>query len=79
MYLIMLRACIFESSFSAVYAKLIKKSRVILSSTGSLAIGSALSIAIIVGGMPADLLSIVLKFSVAILSNAYLSIFSGND
>jgi hypothetical protein len=51
-----------------------RNSRVMLSKIGSLEMGSALNIEIIVGGIPALLLKIVLKFSVDILSNAYLSI-----
>ena len=39
--------------------------------------GSALRMAIIVGGMPADLLKTVLKFSVVIFSNVLSNIFSG--
>ena len=70
MYLIMLSACTFESSFSAVYAMFSKNSNVVFNNIGSFDIGSALRIAIIVGGMPADLLRIVLKFSVEILSRA---------
>jgi hypothetical protein len=46
---------------------------------GSLDMGSALKIAIIVGGRPADLLNIVLIFSVVILSKAFFSISPGND
>ena len=66
-----LRAWIFESSLSAVWASFNKNSKVVFSKTGSFERGSALKIAIIVGGIPADLLRIVLKFSVVILSKAF--------
>jgi len=50
-----------------------------LSRTGSFEMGSALKIAMIVGGIPADLLRIVLKFSVEIFPRAYSNIFWGID
>lgn len=74
----MLRECILESSLSAFYADFNRNSKVLFSNTGSFDNGSALSIAIIVGGRPPDLLRIVLKFSVVILSKALSSISDGN-
>ena len=58
-------------------AKSKRKVRVLFRSRGSLCKGSALRIAMIVGGIPADLLKIVLIFSVVMLSKAASSILSG--
>ena len=61
MNLRMFNAWIFASSVSFDYrARSSKNSRVLLSKIGSFDIGSALRIARIVGGIPADLLNTVL-------------------
>lgn len=70
MNLIMFNAWIFESSLSAVFATLSKNVSDLFRRRGSLEMGSALKMAMIVGGIPADLLKIVLKFSVVILFKA---------
>jgi hypothetical protein len=70
-------ACTLASSLLAFSAKSIKNSNVKFNNTGSLDAGSALKIASIVGGIPADLLKIVLTFSLDILSKAVLNNFYG--
>ena len=64
------KAWTFESSRVALAERSNKKVMVLLSKIGSLESGSALNIAMMVGGIPALLLSIVDKFSVVILSKA---------
>lgn len=67
----MFRAWIFLSSWSVLsYPSLIKKFKVLFKKIGSLLNGSALKIAMIVGGIPADLLRTVLCISFVIRSNA---------
>ena len=56
-----------------------RKSKVTFKRTGSFEEGSALKIPRIVGGIPADLLKIVLKFSYWILSSAYVRRDIGNS
>ena len=76
----MFRACIFASSSSdEVLARFKRKSSVWLRRTGWLLSGSALRMAMMVGGIPADLLKIVLWFSFVILSKAYSSIALGSS
>ena len=75
----MFKAWTLESSFSAVSAKFIRKFKVLPRSIGSTCNGSALKIARIVGGIPADLLNIVLRFSVIMLLSALSSIDPGSD
>lgn len=67
----MFKAWILASSRSLEeLAKSKRNFKVLLRSKGSLEIGSALRIAIIVGGIPAERLKMVLKFSVVMLSKA---------
>ena len=76
---IMFRAWILASSLSAVLATFRRNVMVLFSRTGSLDMGSALSMEMMVGGMPADLLSVVLRFSVVIFSRALSSMWPGSE